>query len=322
MAKHGDESDRADAAAPAVPGDEQPTRVVEPIDPDGQATEAFARGARPVDPAGRARPSGPSESPATADAHDTAPRRRRMGRAGRITITIAAIVAVLIAIVIVGDIVAHAVTEQRVAEQIEAELPEGVEGDVEVAIGGFSIIAQYLAGTMEQVTLTAPELEVAGAPLDVTVVAHGVPVDLASPVRELDAVINASEASVNQLAALAGVEGGVRLGEGTIGYDGELEVLGFPVAYAVTARPVAAGDTVLLEPVGVEVTAGGSSLDVSGLVERLLGTDPVPVCVADRLPEGVEVASIAVASGIARVDLAAQAITLDEASLQQRGTCP
>jgi DUF2993 family protein len=323
MSKHGEESDRADAPAPAdSTGDEQATKVIEPIDADAQPTEVFAAGLQPTGPAGPSGSAGPAGPSGSADAPQAPPRRRRMSRGARVVITIAAILVALIAIVIVVDVVGRTVAEQRVAEEIEANLPEGVEGDVDVAIGGFSVIAQYLSGTMEQVTLTAPELVVQGAPLDVTVVAEGVPVDLESPVRELDAVINASEASVNRLVALAGVEGGVRLGEGTVGYDGEIELLGFPVGYAVTARPTAAGDTVLLEPVGVEVNAGGNTLDVSGIIERLVGSDPVEICVADRLPAGVEVESIAVAPGAARIDLAAQGLTLDTASLQQTGTCP
>ena len=112
------------------------------------------------------------------------------------------------------------------------------------------------------------------------------------------------------------------LGEGTVAYDGRLKFLGVPIDYTVTARPTAAGDTVLLEPTGVEVGAGGGSLDVSGIVDRLLGEGPVEVCVADRLPEGVEVESITVAPGTARLGLTAQSITLDAATLQQTGTCP
>lgn len=317
MAEHGDETDRADAAAPVVPADDaQATKVIEPIDADGQPTEVIEGGVRPTAAAASTGHADP------ADAGDAPPRRRRMGRGARATIAIVAVVVALVAIVIVVDVVARTIAQQRVAEEIEANLPTGVEGDVDVAIGGFSVIAQYLSGTMEQVTLTAPQLEVTGAPLDVTVVAEGVPVDLASPVRELDAVINASEASVNQLVAAAGVDAGLVLGEGTVAYDGRIELLGIPVSYAVTARPTATGDTVLLEPVGVEVNAGGSSLDVSGIIDRLLGSEPVAICVADRLPAGVEVESIAVAPGIVRVGLAAQAITLDTASLQQTGTCP
>jgi hypothetical protein len=313
MAEHGDEPQRADAPLPLAPDDEvQATRVIEPIDPDGQPTEVIARGV----PASGEVPQG-DDPPAVVPA-----KRRRTSRAARIWIVIIAVLVVLVALVVVGDVVARGIAEERVAEEIQGNLPAGVEGDVDVSIGGFSVIAQYLSGTMEQVTLTAPELSVAGAPIDVTVVAQGVPVDLAAPVRELDAVINVDEASLNQFVEAAGIEGGLALGEGTVAYDGQLELLGFPVEYSVTARPIAAGTTVLLEPVGVEVGAGGGALDVSGIIERLLGDDPVEVCVADRLPEGMEVESIAVAPGTARIDLAAQGLTLDPASLQQTGTCP
>ena len=312
MAQHGDEPERADVPAPDAPDDEvQATKVIEPIDADAQQTEVIARGGQT-----------PVAAPPVAEPPAQVPPRRRPGRAARVWITIVVIVVALVALVVVVDFVARGIAEQRVAEEIQGNLPAGVEGDVDVSIGGFSVIAQYLSGTMEQVTLTAPDLDIQGAPADVTVVAHGVPVDLATPVRQVDAVIDVDEQSLNRFVEGAGIEGGLRLGEGTVAYDGQLKFLGIPIDYTVTARPTAAGDTVLLEPVGVEVGAGGGSIDVSGIVDRLLGEGPVEVCVADRLPEGVEVESIAVEPGSARLDLTAQGLTLDAATLQQTGTCP
>lgn len=312
MAQHGDEPERADVPAPDAPDDEvQATKVIEPVDADRQQTEVIARGGQT-----------PVAAPPATEPPAQVPPRRRPSRAARVWITIVVIVLALVALVVVIDFVARGIAEQRVAEEIQANLPAGVDGDIDVSIEGFSVIAQYLSGTMEQVTLTAPDLDVDGTPADVTVVAQGVPVDLATPVRQLDAVIDIDESSLNRFVEGAGIEGGLRLGDGTVAYDGELKVLGFAIDYTVTARPTAAGETVLLEPVGVEVGAGGGSLDVSGIVDRLLGEGPVEVCVADRLPEGVEVESIAVTPGSARVDLTAQGLTLDAATLQQTGTCP
>ena len=77
----------------------------------------------------------------------------------------------------------------------------------------------------------------------------------------------------------------------------------------------------LLEPEGVEVGAIGAAIDVSGIVERLLGGDPLEICIADRLPEGVQLESIAVAPGAAAVRLQADGLVLDSASLEQKGTC-
>lgn len=246
---------------------------------------------------------------------------RRPRRAGRVWGTIAAIVVVLAVLLVVADIVVRNVAEQRFGEEIRANLPEGVDGQVDVTIGGLSVIAQYLSGTMDRVELSAPTLDVDGATVAVDVVGEGVPVDLASPVGVITGTITADEASVNRLIAVAGVEGGLTLGDGVVGYRSTLEVLGFPIDYSVTARPTAAGDTVLLQPEGAEIGAAGGSVDVSGLVDRVLGGDPVAICVAEHLPEGVEVQGLTVAPGTATVELRAQQLMLDEASLARTGSC-
>jgi hypothetical protein len=309
-----EESRPTDAAA-----DDQGATAVIPT--DEQATEVIAPAAAAAPP----RAVDPTVVEAETDAAAAAAPRRRRSRAARIWITVVAIVVALVALVVVADIVIRNVAEARVAEEIQASLPDEVSGDVDVTIGGFSVLAQYLSGSMQHVELSAPELAVQGVPVSVDVVAQDVPVDLASPVGQLTATIQASPEAVNQLVAsqgIEGVDGDLAFGDGTVGYTGSVRFLGVPVEYSVTARPTAAGDTVLLEPIGVELGAGGGSFDVSGLVDRLLGDDPVPVCVAEYLPEGVEVQQIAVAPTGAVVTLEGDGLRLDQATLSQTGSCP
>jgi len=249
-----------------------------------------------------------------------APARPRR-RAGRVWGILAVLVVVLAALAVVADVVVRNIAEQRFAEQIRANLPEGVDGEVDVTIGGLSVIAQYLSGSMDRVELSAPELDVNGAPVAVDVVGEDVPVDLASPVARVSGTITADEASLNRLVAVAGVEGGFTLGDGVVGYAGTLDVLGLAIDYSVTARPTAAGDSVLLQPEGADVGAGGDAVDVSGLVNRLLGEDPLTVCVAEYLPEGVDVHDLAITPDAVTVELRAQELMLDEASLARTGTC-
>ena len=248
-----------------------------------------------------------------------APARGR--RATRAWITIAAVLAVVVSLLIVADIVTRNIAEQRIADQIQVSLPSGVEGDVDVSIGGFSVIAQLLTGTMDRVDLSAPELLVEGAPLRVDVVGEGVPVDLASPVERIDATVEIGQDSLNRLVAVPGIDGGFTLGDGTVGYEGSVDLLGLTFDYSVAAKPTAAGDSVLLEPAEVKVEAGGATVDVSGLITQTVGDGPLDVCVAPYLPDGVEVSSITVAPGTARVELDAQWIMLDRASLEQTGRC-
>lgn len=247
-------------------------------------------------------------------------RRRARRRAGCV-IALVAFLIVVVALLVVADGVTRNIAEQRTRDQIQASLPAGVEGEVDVSIGGFSMIAQLLAGTIDHVELSAPGLLVQGAPLDVDVVAEGVPVDLASPVRSIDATIEIGEDAVNRLVTVPAVVGGIALGEGTIGYEGTTDLFGVTVDYSVAAKPTAAGDSVLLEPVDVSVGAGGAAIDVSELVTRLVGDDPLDICVAQYLPEGVEVSSITVVPGTAHVELGAQWIAIDRSSLEQTGRC-
>ncbi|KRE26122.1 DUF2993 domain-containing protein [Agromyces sp. Soil535] len=311
----GDEPRETDAAGGAVPGEPDDTGATAIIPVDEQQTEV-------ISPAGATASPAPSAAARPRDATGgDRPRRRSLGRGTRVWITIAAVVAALAALVVVADVIVRNIAEARFAEQIEANLPDGVEGDVQVTIGGLSVIAQYLSGTMQQVELSAPELTVEGVPISVDVVGEGVPVDLAAPVERMSATIEADAAAVNRLVSVQGVEGDLAFGDGTVGYTGSTRFLGLRIEYTVTARPTAAGDTVLLEPVGVEVAAGGGSIDVSGIVERLLGDDPVPVCVADHLPAGVEVQQLTVDPAGATVTLEASGLRLDEASLATTGSC-
>ncbi|GAA1803191.1 DUF2993 domain-containing protein [Agromyces neolithicus] len=256
----------------------------------------------------------------TDDAAGATPREHR-SRAGRVWIIVAAIVVAVAVLLVITDVVVRGIAEQRVAEQIEAELPPGVEGEVDVSIGGFSVLAQYLAGSIDRVQLSAPELSVQGVPISVDVVATDLPPALDAPVGHITARLDADEAAINQLIEIPEVQGEVVLGDGIVGYSDTTRFLGIPIDYTVTARPIAAADRVLLEPVGVEVGAGGGAIDVSGLVDRITGGDPIPVCVAEHLPAGVEVAQIAVEPGTAAVTLEANGISLDEQSLATTGTC-
>lgn len=246
---------------------------------------------------------------------------RRGARSGRVFFIVAAIVVALAALCIVAEIVVRDIAEQRVAEEIERGLPEGVEGDVDVTFGGISVIAQYLSGTMQEVSISAPEVTVLGSPIAVDVVASDVPVEQGAEIGRVDATLAASEDTVNRFVELQDIPGGVSLGDGTVGYDGTLELLGLPIDYSVTAEPEAAGDTVLLRPAGVEVAAGGGAIDVSNLVDRLLGGEPYPVCVAEYLPEGVEVNDVTVSPGELSVGIEASGVAYSPDTLETRGTC-
>jgi hypothetical protein len=250
-----------------------------------------------------------------------APARRRRPRWLRLLLWIGIPVVVIVVLLVVVDSAVRAYAEQRVSDEIEKSLPSTIEGRITTHIAGFSVLQQYLSGSFERVELTAPQLVVTGAPLSAKVVATGVPVDFSKPIAEATGTLSISQDSLNKLVQVPGATGDITLGDGTIGYDGSIRLLGLPVGYTVTATPQAAGKQVLLTVDKASLKTGAGNVDLNRLLQSLTSQGPFPVCAAQYLPEGVRVADIAVTPGRATVKLTASDFVLDEKFLDSKGSC-
>ncbi|MFF1877743.1 DUF2993 domain-containing protein [Leifsonia sp. NPDC058230] len=277
---------------------------------DAQPTEPLPTEPQQPDPAH----AGPAHPDAVARPR---PKRRWL----RILLWIVIPVVALIALFFIADGIVRAYAQDRVASEIEKGLPDNVSGDVSVHIGGVSVIQQYLSGSFDRVELDAPELTVQDVPISASIVATGVPADFTKPVEAIDGTLGVSQDSLNKLISIPGVTGDLTLDSGVVEYDGTADILGLPIGYQLSVRPVAAGDTVLLQPVDAQVTAGSGAIDLSTLVKALTDRGPIPVCVAQYLPEGVGVNEITVTPGHATVKLDAADFVLNEATLRSKGSC-
>ena len=113
----------------------------------------------------------------------------------------------------------------------------------------------------------------------------------------------------------------VTFGDSTLGLKGTGQILGIDVGYTAAVVPtVKDGDTVVLTPHSVSVTAGGGALDVTKFAKDLLPKS-IPICVAEYLPKGVDVTGLSVKKGSASVFVQANDFVVDDASLQSKGTC-
>lgn len=230
------------------------------------------------------------------------------------------VVAALVAAYFIADAALRQSAEARVAKQISEQLPKTVSAHPNVTIGGFSVIAQYLSGSFERVSLDAPHTTVNDVPLDVHVVARGVPTDRSKPVDEMGGTVQLTQDAVNRLIDIPGATGEVKLGDGEIGYQATGSTLGIDFGYAVAASAKAAGSTILLTPKTVKLSAGSSSIDLS----KLLGSvtqQPVPICVAKYLPSGVTVTGVSLTAKKATVTLASHSLALSSRAFKATGTC-
>jgi hypothetical protein len=251
----------------------------------------------------------------------SAPSRKRRRPWVPIVVVIGVIV-VLVGAFLIADTIVRGVAEDRVAAQSEESLPDGVDADVAVSIGGASVIAQYLTGTFEHVDLRAPGASVDGIPLDVRVSADAVPLDPKQTIGRVVATIRIDADGAAALAKTAGLPGTLTLGDDEVGYAGEATVLGFTIPYDFSVAPTTTAERVNLMPTSVNVDTGFLGvIDLRALVTGFLQGDPPSICVAQYLPEGVDLDRLAVTPEAATATLTSTTLRLDEASLQTLGSC-
>lgn len=256
----------------------------------------------------------------------SAPPPRKRPRRRLVTAVTVLVVAALVVVggAFLAESITRGVTEDAVAAAVVSNLPPNVDATVDVDIAGDWVLLQLLSGRMDEVTLSSGEVIFDGVPLeDVTVTASGVPLDLTAAVSAIDATVSLREPALNELLTLPGNDPVVSLGDDSVGYADATTVFGtVSIGYLVTASLTPDGTDVLLTPQGAEVTTAVGNLDVSGIVDRIVGSDPVRVCLADKLPVGVSISAIEVRNGVAELSLAASDFVLSGESFRETGECP
>lgn len=239
---------------------------------------------------------------------------------------------VIASVLVIGLVVAFFIVdaglrsyaEGRVEAEIADNLPEGATNDVNVSIGGLSVIAQYLSGSFDRVEVRAPKFAVNGAPAAVHIVASGVPVDRTKPIRDVQGTIDLGPDAVTALVAASGntADAELTLGKGTVSYSGTFPVFGLDIGYRATAQPSTSPDSLLFTPTDAKLTSGIGTVDLSEVVPLILGEDPLAVCVASYLPDGVTLTGVDVTPDRARIKLKSSTLMLTRQSLTTMGSCP
>ncbi|MBX0301679.1 DUF2993 domain-containing protein [Cryobacterium sp. 1639] len=255
--------------------------------------------------------------------------RRRRGRGLIIT---GVLLVALVGAFFVADTVLRGYAEDRAQAEIADRLPENVTGDVAVEIGGFSVIAQYLTGSFDAVRLVAPALTIDGATVAVDIRAADVPTDTSQPIGNVTGSIDLDEAALNTLLQSGGqsdssggpIQAGateLKLADNAVTYAGSVSLFGFEVGYQATAAPSTTAEALVLTPTSAELSSGAGSIDASNVLDLILGEQPVTICVAQYLPQGVTLTGVDATAARARITLESSTLTLTEQSLTTLGTC-
>lgn len=262
--------------------------------------------------------TGRSEAPALVD---DSTGRSGLNRAQLAVVWIVGGLLVLTGLYFATDAVLRQVAQNVVREQIQKELPPDVTAnDLSVKIDGFTVIPQLIAGEFEKLELSSHDVRLQGNRLSATVVAHGVPIDLSKPVQHVEGTMVIGQNAVNNLVALPN-NTTVTLDTDEVGLKGTGKILGIDVGYTASVAPTLQdGDTIVLTPISVSVTAGGGAFDVTRFAKDLVPSN-IPICIAEYLPKGVDASGLAIETRSATVTVTANDLVIGGDALQKRGSC-
>ncbi|MFT4122834.1 MAG: DUF2993 domain-containing protein [Microbacteriaceae bacterium] len=199
--------------------------------------------------------------------------------------------------------------------------------DVSVEVGGGSLVAQLLGGSLTEVSVTADDARLGDVTGALAATATGVPLDSSRASEGLDATLTLAPATleslVRQLSAFA--DATVSLGEGTATVTTSASLLGVGVDVAVTFTVEAEDGAIALTPAAVSV--GGASLDLDALRSSAYATllDTVAaaqsLCVAEQLPASLALREVAVSADGVAVRVTGSNVVLAELQDAERGSC-
>lgn len=247
-------------------------------------------------------------------AADRRPARARRLRAALITLGVIALG------VVIADVAARAFVQWRIEQSVREAMPQGVSGDVQAEVHGFSALWQLANRDFEHLTLTLPQLRAGELTLSAKLDGYGVALLDGGGMEQLRGSVTLPAQSVQALAQLPGTATELRLGEGTISYDTEVNLLGSSMGVSVDASVTTQGDRLLVSAQSVRLHGSGADVDATQWAGGPSALT-IPICSAEHLPAGVRLTDVSVRPEGVTVTLSAQSVSLDEATLASRGTC-
>ena len=259
---------------------------------------------------------------------DTVVKPRRTARtiAIAVTVTILSAAAVLAALWAVDgwarqQIVDQVTVKARQVLNLEATAP------VQVEVAGFSVIAQVLGGSLDEVSVNVDDVSIGDLTGDVSLTATGVPMDLTKPVKAVDVDFRVSEDDLQSVALSLSNNAvdAVELVGSEVRFGTEFRIFGFRLTVGVGVEPFAKDGEIGFTPTSVELNGSRTSVDdlvdsFDGAAEALLQTRTF--CVASQLPAVLTLNDVVVDNKELVVTIGARNAVFDADSVSTLGTCP
>lgn len=253
--------------------------------------------------------------------------KRRTPNLGIVLITVLGAVALVIAALWAVDGWARQQVASYVTDKVQQVLSLESDDGVDVSIGGFSVIAQVLTGSLDEIAVDVEEVQIGDLTGGVELTAQGVPTDLSKPVDSVEIEFRVSEESLISVAHLLSATAidSIELVESEIRFASEFRIFGFRIQVGIGVEPFADEGQIGFTPTSVELNGARTSADelvdtFGSAAQSLLQTRSF--CVAQWLPAVFVLDDVDVAGKELVVTIRADRKVFDEASVRELGTCP
>lgn len=259
---------------------------------------------------------------------EAAPKKKRRRWLGWV-IALGILLVLLVVGFFVGDAFAKQFATKYVRDQIIEVLHLDPDSDVEVDLGGGSVILQALAGGLNEVTVHANEITFGDITGDARIVATGVPLDSSKPVDTLGIQVSVNEENVQKLRSfLSGIDlKSITLEDDVIRVSTEFQILVFAIPVSVDLLPTAQDGGINFDPRTIILGEEEISVDdLRGNPEfRALAGDLLnsqQFCIAEFLPQALVLDDVKVVGKELVLSINGDGTALADPGLSSNGVCP
>lgn len=255
------------------------------------------------------------------------PRKKR--RFGWL-IAIVVVAAVLVVGFFVGDHFARQYATDLIRERIIEVLKLDKNTEIAVGLGSGSILLQAISGSVNDVTVDIPELELGEISAGASVTAAGVPLDMSKPVEKLGITVTVTEEQAQKLKTfLSGIDlTSIELGSGVISVGTDFDVFGLlKVPVSVDLAPSATEGGIAFDPETIVLDGNPISVQdlrdnplVSALAGQLLASRTF--CVAEYLPQALTLTDVDVVGETLVLKINGDGTALGGPEISTMGACP
>ena len=253
-----------------------------------------------------------------------APARKRR-RAWPWVIVIVIVAGLAVAAWFAGEWIAQGIVTKTIRDQVVTQLSLPADQDVDVVVEG-AVLPQLIRGSLDDVTVSSEDVELQAFVGDVTVHAQDIAIRGEAAARTASATV---VLDLEQLRTLLSTiqdfpTESLGLAEPDVTMSTELSLFGAAVPIGIALTPTAVDGDIVLAPASLQLA--GSEITAEQLSDRFGRlTDAVlrdyTVCIAQYIPAGVELSSIAVTGDQVVAELDVDGAIVSDPALQATGVC-